>query len=627
MPDERTKRKLSAILSADIVGFSRLMGVDETGTVTDLKKHRTLITELVQQYRGRVVDSPGDNILSEFTSVVDATECAVKIQQELEVINRGLPDDRKMEFRIGINLGDIIEDGGNLYGDGVNIAARIEGLADPGGICLSGSAFYQVENKLPLGFEYIGKQEVKNIAKPIRVYRVVMDPKFSGKLLYKRKFPIKRVALILALLAIVAVLAARLHSQRQSALREPAIPERMAFPLPDKPSIAVLPFTNLSEEPNQEYIADGLTENIITALSNISEIFVIARSSTFIYKNKPVKIQRVSEELGVRYVLEGSVQKFGDQLRITAQLIDATTGYHLWAEQYNRHLTDLFALQDEITFKIAKTLKIKLTDGEQGGIQHATDNFKAWEHLVRGTDQFSHFSKEGNQKARDHFEKAVTIDPKYTFAWNMLAWTYVIDAWIGLSPDPAKSAKKAIDLIKLSARQGNNPPEFHSLLSITHLLKRQYDESIIQGEKAITVGPNNALSHALFAFSLLFNGDFEDAVRKAERAVRLTPYCPDWYLAILGKAYRQAGRYQEAYAAFSKAYNRSHKDGRISPPALIGLIDVSVQLGRLSQAREYLAEFKKVYPNATPEWFYHFYLYKDPTHLERIMDNLRKAGL
>ena len=303
--------------------------------------------------------------------MVDAVQCAVEIQQVLRAKNALLPETRRMEFRIGINLGDVIEEEDSIYGDGVNIAARLEGLADPGGICISGSAFQQIENKIPLHYDYLGEHEVKNIAKPVRVYRARIEPEAVPSRCLRRKSPKGRglSRAVMAGIALVVIAAAAVLYQ--FALRpsppkmEVASKEKMAFPLPDKPSIAVLPFVNMSEDPKQEFFSDGITEDIITALSKIQKLFVIARNSTFTYKGKPVKVKQVSEELGVRYVLEGSVQKSGDRVRITAQLIDALTGHHLWSERYDRDLKDLFALQDEVTLKILTALQVKLTQGEE----------------------------------------------------------------------------------------------------------------------------------------------------------------------------------------------------------------------------------------------------------------------
>ena len=371
MNPDNLKRKLTTILSADVKGYSRLMGEDEEWTLRTLNNYKGLIRNLVGEHRGRVVASPGDNVLAEFASVVDAVECAVEIQQVLRAKNALLPETRKMEFRIGINLGDVIEEEDSIYGDGVNIAARLEALAEPGGICISESAFQQIENKIPLHYDYLGEHEVKNIAKPVRVYRARIEPEAVPSPVPEEKKPERKrlFRAVLAGIALVVIAAAVVLYQfvlrPSSPKTEVASKEKMAFPLPDKPSIAVLPFVNMSGDPKQEFFSDGITEDIITALSKIPKLFVIARNSTFTYKGKPVKVKQVSEELGVRYVLEGSVQKSGDRVRITAQLIDALSGHHLWSERYDRDLKDLFALQDEVTLKILTAMQVKLTEGEQ----------------------------------------------------------------------------------------------------------------------------------------------------------------------------------------------------------------------------------------------------------------------
>jgi TolB-like protein/class 3 adenylate cyclase len=368
MAEKGFKRKLTAILSSDVVEYSRLMGEDEEATVRTLTAYREVLTTLIQQHDGKVLDSPGDNLLAEFVSVVDAVQCAVAVQKEIKARNDELPENRRMQFRIGINLGDVIQEKERIYGDGVNIAARLEGLAEPGGICISKTAFDHIESKLPYGYEFLGDQTVKNIARPVGAYRVTMDPRVSG--VVKREM-LKRwtagwhgVTLAGAIVVVIAITGVMVWNSYFRPSFEPASIDKMAFPLPDKPSIAVLPFDNMSGDPEQEYLGDGLTEEIISALSKLPKLFVIARHSTFTYKDKPVTLQQVSEELGVRYVLEGSVRKDKDRVRITAQLADATTGRHLWSERYDRDLKDIFALQDEITMKIINALQVELTEGE-----------------------------------------------------------------------------------------------------------------------------------------------------------------------------------------------------------------------------------------------------------------------
>ena len=370
MTIQEVKRKLAAILSADVKGYSRLMGEDEEGTIRTLNTYKEAVSNLIQQQRGRVVDAPGDNVLAEFGSVVDAVRCAVDIQKELKNRNAQLAENRRMEFRIGVNLGDVIEEEGKIFGDGVNIGARMETLSEAGGVCISGSAYDFVGKKLSLGYEYLGEHTVKNIEKPIRVYRVLMEPEATGKVIgekkaKKRQWQMAAFVVIAILVVVAASIAIWKFYVRPSAPLEVAAKEKMAYPLPDVPSIAVMPFVNMSGDPKQEFLSDGITENIITALSKVPRLFVISRQSTFFYKGKPVKVKQVSEEFGVRYVLEGSVQRSTDRIRINAQLIDALTGRHIWAERYDRDLKDIFAVQDEITMKVLTAAQVKLKVGEE----------------------------------------------------------------------------------------------------------------------------------------------------------------------------------------------------------------------------------------------------------------------
>ncbi|MEE9255705.1 MAG: adenylate/guanylate cyclase domain-containing protein, partial [bacterium] len=353
MEPNEVKRKLTTIFSTDVQGYSRLMGEDEVATIRTLTAYREVISSQIEKHGGRVIDSPGDNLLAEFGSVVHAVQSAVDIQEELKEKNAALPESRRMEFRIGINVGDVVVEGERLYGDGVNIAARLEGLADGGGICISGGVYDQVHNKLSLGFDDMGEKEVKNIERPVRAYRLLTEAEAGSA-----ATPVKAAgqnrrrwtaAAALAVLVLVLGGAAVWNFYLRPPPIEPASVKRMAFPLPEKPSIAVLPFSNLSGDPKQDYLGEGIAENIITALSQLPEMFVIARGSTFTYKGKAVKVQKVAEDLGVRYVLEGSVQKSGDRVRVTAQLIDAIKGNHIWAKSYDRELKDVFALQDDIT--------------------------------------------------------------------------------------------------------------------------------------------------------------------------------------------------------------------------------------------------------------------------------------
>ena len=627
MDPKRVTRKLRAILSADVQGYSRLMGDDEIATVKTITEYREIFASIVSQYNGRVVDSPGDNILSEFASVVDAVQCAVEIQKVLKAKNEDLPENRRMIFRIGVNLGDVIHEDDRIYGDGVNIAARIESLAEGGGICISGTAYDQIENKLALGYNYFGEHPVKNIAKPVRVYKVPMDPKDIGKKIIKPKLA-KKAAFAVAVVLILGIAAVAVWNfYFRTPQVEPASEEKMAYSLPEKPSIAVLPFANMSGNPAQDYIADGISENIISALSKIGEIFVIARNSTFAYKNKSIKVQQVAEDLGVRYVLEGSVLESGNKIRITAQLIDAITGYHLWSEKYDRKIEDFFQLLDEITYEIVVALQVKLTHGEQVRKWFGTTNFAAWSDVAKGLGIFETYTKANNAKARELFENAVKIDPNCAFAWVMLGWTHFIDVRFAFTKTPAESLKKALQNAKKAQSIDDTLPDVPALLGSIYLIQRQYDKAIAEGQKSTELGPNSALSHVLFAQILYNSGNPEDAIAFVEQALRLCPNCPAWYSAALGKSYRTAGRYEDAIRVYKEVLLRARK-GEF-PPWLpnANLAITYAMMGQNEKASKYLVEAMKINPAYSLELEGKINFFRDPKQLEAIFDALRKAGM
>ena len=631
MTTQGFKRKLTAILSADVKGYSRLMGEDEVATVRTLTAYREMMAALIQQHRGRVVDSPGDNLLAEFASVVDAVRCAVEIQEELKARNAELPENRKMEFRIGINLGDVIEEGDRIYGDGVIIAARLEGLAEGGGICISGTAFDQVENKLALGYKYLGEHSVKNIVKPIRLYRVLTEPgavttKVSRE---KRAGPRQwhRVALaVVAILILGAAAVAIWHFYLRPAPTpmEVASVEKMAFPLPDKPSIAVMPFVNMSEDPKQEYFSDGITEEIITGLSKVPHLFVIARDSTFTYKGKPVKVQQVGRELGVRYVLEGSVRKAADRIRISAQLIDAKTGYHLWAERYDRDLKDIFALQDGITMKILIALQVKLTEGQQARLfGKGTDNLEAYAKLLQGREHSNRFNKESNVLARQMYKEAIALDPDYAMAYLRLSATHLMDLLYGSTKSPKRSLERAEELVQKALALDDSLAEAYSFLGRIYLTKRQHEKAIAEGERALALAPNSAFIHAALAFSLYYAGRPEEAIGLYKKAIRLNPIPRSWYLSGLGAAYRLTGRYEEAISAYKKALHRAPD----SLFAHLGLASAYNLLGREEEARTEAEEVLRIDPKFSLDHLAKSLFFKNQADTELVIDSLRKAGL
>jgi TolB-like protein/class 3 adenylate cyclase/Tfp pilus assembly protein PilF len=629
MTDEGFKRKLTAILSADVIGYSRLMRDDEEATVRDLAAHRVLITEIIRQHHGRVIDSPGDNILAEFASVVDAVIGAIKIQEEIKKSNAGIPEDRRMEFRIGINLGDVIEEEERIYGDGVNIAARVEGLAAGGGIAISRTVYEHIKDKLSLGYHYLGEQDVKNIPEPVRVYRLLTKPEDVGKMIGEEKPKASKWrlvsfgALALIILAAGSLVIWNYHFRVQI---EPASLKKMAFPLPEKPSIAVLPFDNLSDAPEQDYIADGITENIITGLSQIPDMFVIARNSVFTYKAKPVKIQQVSEELGVQYVLEGSVQMSGDRLRLTAQLIDAIKGHHLWTERYDRELKDLFALQDEVTLKILDAMQVKLTVGESP-ILHGTENFEAWGHFVKGFSLLNRGTVEDILRARKHFEQAIKLDPNYAQAWSNLAATHSLEVLIGVSKSPAESIKRALELMQKASALGGIQAYIHDEMNRICMLQGQYDRAIAEGERAVALEPNSARSHIFLAMVLHYSKMPEAAIVHAKKAMRLEPFYQVWFLPQLAGPYEMVGRYEEAIETWRLFLERSLR-GEFPPIyAHERLVINYARLDRMEEARTHAAEILKIKPDYTVDFYRKTTPYKDQKYLDSLIALLIKAGL
>jgi len=626
MATQDFKRKLTAILSADVKGYSRLMREDEEATVRTITTYREVIGTVVQKHRGEVVDSPGDNILAEFASVVDAVRGAVEIQEELKVRNTELSENRKMEFRIGINLGDVIHEEKRIYGDGVNVAARVENLADAGGICVSRSAYDQVKDKLTLGYEYLGEHSVKNIAEPVRIYKVLMEPEAAGKVIGEKRVEPKRGqrAAFAAVIILILIVGGVLIWRTASPPVEVASEKTMAFPLPEKPSLAVLPFDNLSGDESQDYFSDGITETIITTLSNVSNLFVIARNSTFTYKGKPVKVQQVAEELGVRYVLEGSVQRSEDRVRVTAQLIDAITGHHLWAENYDRELGDIFALQDDITEHVTMALQVKLTEGEQSRIRRRhIENKEAYEHFLYGLEVYRPFTKEANAQARKVFEKTVALDPNSTLGWCFIGWTHYRDGRFGWTDTPAKSLAYAEELAHKILAMDDSMAEAYSMLSLVYMARKQHDKAVAYGEKVLSLAPNFASMIANTAVIFFYSGRPVEAIELVKKAMRLSPYYPSWYLPILGLSYRLTGQYEEAISALEGWRDRKAK-GML--PHIV-LAFTYVEAGREEDAQASVAEALKQNPKASIKGYAATIPYKDPAEVERIKDSLRKAGL
>jgi TolB-like protein/class 3 adenylate cyclase/Flp pilus assembly protein TadD len=565
LASERVERRLTAILAADVAGYSRLMGADEEGTLARLKAHRReLVDPKIAEHRGRIVKTTGDGLLAEFASVVDAVRCAVEIQLQMAERNAEVPPDRRIEFRVGINLGDIIIDESDIFGDGVNIAARLEALADPGGICINRVVRDQVRDKVALSFEDLGEQQVKNIARPVRAYRVLTDGAApvaaAGAPKPRRRVPRWAIASGIAAVVVLAAGAAavwRLHPV-QPVASPTATATATSRALPGKPSIAVLPFANLSGDPAQEFFADGLTENLIDALAQNPALFVIARDATQFYRGKEASPRAVAKDLGVRYVLEGSVQKSGDRIRVTAQLIDTVNDNHLLSQKYDRNLTDLFALEDDLTLQIASALDAHLTGATWFRIAgRGTRNLEAWGNLVKAGQAFVRFNPADVKQAQKLAQRAVDLDPNYAAAWNLLANTYFQQADFGWVKDRLAALGRArqIDdkLLQLD-------PEYASAYGLRARLEirgelPEYDPeaALADARKSVELGPNDDFSHWTLGLVLSTLGHFDEATVEFASALRLNPHPDIWESGEHAVALSAAGHHEQAIAEVEAA--------------------------------------------------------------------------
>ena len=613
-----------------MVAYSRLIGSDEEGTLARLRAHRNAIIDpALARHHGRLVKTTGDGLLAEFASVVDALRCALDWQQGMQQSNADVPEEQRVTFRIGINLGDVIVDGDDILGDGVNVAARLEGLARPGTICISRAARDQVRDKFKISFENLGELRVKNIARPVQAFLVTPDgqkqpaPSRAGRV--RRSWRLAGMAAMAVLLLAGAGWLAWLAPWERQA--PPAGVERAAAespPLPDKPSIAVLPFDMIGGNPQQLGLGDGLAENIIASLSRIPQMFVIARNSAFTYKGEPVKVQTVGEELGVRYVLEGSVQPSGDRVRITAQLIEAATGYHLWSETYDRAIDDVFALQDDITLNVVTALQIELTQGELARVrQRGTENLRAWLLVNQSLDHFMRFTREANARARELAEEAVSLDPNYPEAYVRLARTHLTDFQTGWATSRDASLRRSVELAQKALQLDPDYPDTYILLGAIYLFLRQHEAALVAVRKALELSPNHSLAKANLGMTLTYAGEPEAAITALKEAMRLSPLYPDWFLGELGRAYFQTGRHEEAIEVLTERLRQNPDSGE----ALVLLATAASAAGRPEQARQALAEFLEPRPSYTLAQYADGEFYKDPEDLQRVLDALRDAGL
>ena len=621
------ERRLAAILAADVVGYSRLMGQDEEGTLARLEGLKAEILDpLIAQHRGRVVKLMGDGFLVEFASVVDALICALDWQDAVEVRASQVPEDRALRFRIGVNLGDVMVKGDDIYGDGVNVAARLEGMAEPGSVLVSRTVFTHAKGKVPATFEDLGEQELKNIAEPLQVFRVSkgsedMEIPAVAKVTSRlRRLPVIAATVVLLIVAAGVALWQRPWEPRE----EPASLEAMAFPLPDKPSIAVLPFTNLSDDPSQDYFADGMTEDLITDLSKISGLFVIARNSSFSYKGQQVRVRQVAEELGVRYVLEGSVRRVGDQVRINAQLIDATTGGHLWADRFDRDLGDIFKLQDEVIGNIVSALAVELTDKEKAGrkTREQAGNLQAHEYFLRGKQHLGRFTTKDTANAKEWFEKAIELDPKHAQALTALGRLHY-NEWEIWGKARDKNLARALELGQDAVAVDDTLAGPHLLLGQVYRFLRQKEKSEIETNKALALEPRDADTLAGLGDVLRWSGRAKEAIRLVQTAMRLDPFYPAWYEFYLGDALFETGRYEEAIVALKRGAERNPN----YPPFPLTIAASHAMLGRDEEARSAVAEVLRINPRFTLKAFVAHVPFNSNAVRDHHLTAFRKAGL
>jgi TolB-like protein/class 3 adenylate cyclase/Tfp pilus assembly protein PilF len=590
LTSERVERRLAAVLAADVAGYSRLMGRNEEGTLANLKSLRKMLVDpTIAAHRGRIVKTAGDGLLVEFASAVDAARCAVEIQRGMAGQNGDVPEDMRIEFRIGIHVGDIIIDDNDIFGDGVNIAARLEGIAEPGGVCISDDAQRQIRGKLEIAFDDMGPQSLKNIAEPMRAWRVRIDANSS-----------------------------------QAAPANPPADAAQPLALPDRPSIAVLPFQNMSGDSEQEYFADGMVEDIITALSRFKSLFVIARNSSFTYKGKAVDIKQVGRELGVRYVLEGSVRKAGNRVRITGQLIEAATGRHLWADRFDGALEDVFGLQDQVTTNVVGLIAPTLVQAEiERAKQKPTDRLDSYDFYLRGIALANTMGSLA--EARDLFTKAFERDPEYGAAYAMAAWTLMMQQSLGGVPLTAEMRSEALRLAHLASKVGSD--DAFALARSGHILTylgHEYDRGASMVEQAVALNPNLAIAWNSLGWVSLMCGDAERAVESFERLIRLSPLDPLRIGAWNGCsfAFFHLRRYEEGCAVAMKAIQFA-----TNAHTLVALIVNCVGAGRAVEARERVAQLVKLQPDFRASHAHEAFPIRSSAERDRIASALREAGM
>ncbi len=596
MSDTCVSRKLTAVFYADVAGYSRLTGADEEGTHRRVMDSLDFVTKTIKAEGGNVLRYAGDAVLAEFASVVAAITASYIIQIRLHSENLDIPDDRKVLIRIGVNLGDVMEDRGEIFGDGVNLAARLESTAAPGGVCISSAVFEQIDGKVEMAFVDGGSELFKNILKPVHIYRW--------------------------------------HPDNMRALFDTPVSPSVAASMPvekprntdrrEKPSIVVLPFANMSGDSEQEYFSDGITEDIITDLSKVSGLFIIARNTAFTYKGQNVDLSKVSQELGVRYILEGSVRKIGNRVRITAQLIDGFTNGHLWAERYDRDLEDIFSVQDEVTDQIVTGLRVHVSDSErQRMVKKDTENLEAYDDVLHGRELFLRFTPEGNRAAEESFRKAIAKDPNYAAAYAEIARILVQRRNHGWDDTPDETLEEGFRMVSKSIEIDDTIAQPHIVKGFVHLWRHEHDLALKELDAGLAIDPNHADGHMWKAIVAGFAGIPEVGVREVQLAMKLNPGSPFWYLFALGNACFAMGSYRDCVNACRQAIEKN-------PNFIFAQMLVAAglgQLGHLDGADTALAECRRLNPHFSLDWSKALIPYKNVETIDRFVEGLHKAGL
>lgn len=643
MNETSAPRRLAAILHADVVGYSRLMGADEEGTIDRLTDYRRAMTSGIEQFAGRVVDTAGDSLLAEFASVVAATKCALELQRMLDSRNRELPPDRRLEFRMGIEMADVIARDGAVYGDAINVAARIQALAEAGGICVSDGVRRAVANRLPVTFTPLGEQSVKNISEPIKVYRVILDETKdttaqAGKNRTGKQPRRPRISMTLAaivLIGLAALLTTWVMKQNKPPVKTTDTAVKQSATMSDAPrkdnkadstipSIAVLPFVNMSGNKDQEYFSDGISEDIIIDLSQVSNLKVIARNSSFYYKDRALKTEDVGRDLGVRYILTGSVRRAGDRIRITAQLTDSNDAHQLWADKYDRKLEDIFSLQDEITQKIVSALVVQLGAHEVANLKiRSTRNVAAYDLFLKGLQSYGLGTMRGMETAREYYRQAIQLDPRFGRAYGALAVAHTRAIARGFEERTQEKLDQALGLAQQAVDLNSSLPQTYWALGYVHRHRHEIDEAINAAQRSIEVAPNYADGYGLLATVYNQAGRGEEAIRIINRAMALNPHHTWEYENALGQGYYLQGRYEQAVGAFRSALARNEL---VSLPRLF-LISCYVRLDRIDDARWEVTQLQTHNPEITisqvrPQAYFH-----DADSREQFLSDLGKAGV